>query len=40
MKTFKSLLIFMRACSDGLEWVGDKTIEEYIATADRGDWIL
>jgi len=40
MKTFKQLLTEHNACSYGMEWMGNRTIEEYIRDADRGDWML
>ena len=38
--TFKELLIKLDACERAKEWVGDMTIEELVATCDRGDWGL
>jgi hypothetical protein len=40
MKTFKELLIELRAYSDVIEWVEDKTIEEVVDQCHRGDWLL
>ena len=40
MKTFKELLIKLRACQEATEWAGDKTIEEVVAECHRGDWLL
>ena len=40
MKTFKKLLIELRACSDAREWAGDMTIEEVVEKCHRGDWLL
>ena len=30
----------MRACTEGIQWMGDRTVEEYMLTAERGDWVL
>jgi len=30
----------MNACSDAIEWVGDKTFKEVWETCPRGDWML
>jgi len=40
MKTLKEKLIELRICPPGVEWAGDKTIEEIWATCPRGDWML
>ena len=40
MKTFKELLINIRACEEAREWADNKTIEEVIETCHRGDWLL
>ena len=40
MKKFKELLIELRAYSDVIEWVEDKTIEEVVDQCHRGDWLL
>jgi hypothetical protein len=36
----KSKLIELNACSEALEWAGDKTWEEIYNTCHRGDWLL
>jgi len=36
----KDLLLKLRACEEAVEWAGDKTAEEVIATCYRGDWLL
>ena len=40
MKTFKKLLIKMDACRTGRDWVGDMSVETFVATCERGDWML
>lgn len=40
MKTFKELLIELRACGEVRTWAADKTIEEVIRDSQRGDWLL
>ncbi len=40
MKTFKELLIELRACSDARKWAVDMPIEEIVTTCHRGDWLL
>jgi hypothetical protein len=40
MKTFKELLIELRACKEACEWAADKTSEQVIAECHRGDWLL
>lgn len=40
MKTFKSLLIELRACEDAVEWANDMSIEEVVLKCDRGNWLL
>jgi len=40
MKTFKDLLIELKACKEACEWSGDKTIEQVVADCHRGDWLL
>ena len=40
MKTFKDLLIELKACKEACEWAGDKTIEQVVADCHRGDWLL
>ena len=40
MKTFKELLIELRACSEAREWAEDKTIEQVVEQCHRGDWLL
>jgi hypothetical protein len=36
----KEKLIQLNACSEALEWAGDKTWEEIYNTCHRGDWLL
>ena len=36
----KQLLIKLRACTEALEWAGNKTWEEVYNTCHRGDWLL
>jgi hypothetical protein len=36
----KDLLLKLKACKEAIEWAGDKTAEEVIATCHRGDWLL
>jgi hypothetical protein len=36
----KDLLLKLKACKGAVEWAGDKTSEEVIATCHRGDWLL
>jgi len=38
--TFKDLLIKLKACESARKWAEDMTIEEVVATCDRGDWLL
>jgi len=40
MKTFKKLLIKLRACNEAREWAGDMTIEQVVEKCHRGDWLL
>ena len=40
MKTFKELLIELKACESARIWAGDMTIEEVVAKCERGDWLL
>ena len=40
MKTFKDLLIELKACKEFCEWAGDKTIEQVVADCHRGDWLI
>jgi hypothetical protein len=40
MKTFKDILIKLKACESGRDWVGDKTVEEFVKDCQRGDWML
>ena len=40
MKTFKNLLIKMDACRTGRDWVGDMSVEAFVASCRRGDWML
>jgi len=30
----------IRACEEGLEWLGDRTLAEMWAECERGDWML
>ena len=36
----KELLMKLNACSEAMEWVGNKSWEECYATCHRGDWLL
>lgn len=36
----KEQLIKLKACEEARDWAGDKTIEEIVATCERGDWLL
>jgi len=36
----KDLLLKLKACEEAVEWAGDKTAKEVIATCHRGDWLL
>jgi hypothetical protein len=38
--TFKQYLQSVDACNPAIEWAGNKTIEEVVATCHRGDWLL
>ena len=38
--TFNQNLQFLNACKPTVEWAGNKTIEEFVATCHRGDWLL
>ena len=38
--TFRERLIEMGACSEAVDWVGDKTLAEAWATCERADWML
>ncbi len=38
--TFNQNLQFVNACKPTVEWAGNKTIEEVVATCHRGDWLL
>ena len=40
MKTFNQYLQSVKACDPAVEWAGNKTIEEVVATCHRGDWLL
>jgi len=40
MKTFKQVLEEINACSEALEWVGDRTLEQAWNDCHRGDWML
>ena len=37
--TFQEWLKEHNACEPGIDWVADKTFEEFYATCDRGDWM-
>jgi hypothetical protein len=38
--TFNQYLKSVNACKPNVEWAGNKTIEEVVATCHRGDWLL
>ena len=38
--SFRAQLIKWSACSPGLEWWGERTLEEGIRDCPRGDWLL
>jgi len=38
--TLRDQLVAIRACSDAVEWVGTRTIEQAWAECERGDWML
>jgi hypothetical protein len=38
--TLKQYLKSVEACEPAVEWAGNKTIEEVVATCHRGDWLL
>ena len=40
MKTLKTFLKKHNACSDSSEFAKDLTLEQFLATCERGDWIL
>jgi len=40
MKTLKTFLEKYNACSDSSEFAKDLTLEQFLATCERGDWIL
>jgi hypothetical protein len=40
MKNFKQYLKSLDACKPAVEWAGNKTVEEVVATCHRGDWLL
>lgn len=40
MKTFKQLLVELRACEEAIDWAQDMPIEEVVRTCHRGDWLL
>ena len=40
MKTLKEFLEKNRACKDGFDFAKDLTLEEFLNTCERGDWIL
>lgn len=39
-KTLKTFLLKHKACSDGYRFAKDLTLEQFLATCHRGDWIL
>ena len=40
MKTLKDFLIKKQACKDGFDFAKDLTLEQFLNTCQRGDWIL
>lgn len=40
MKTLKQFLEEHKACLDGFEFAKDLTLEQFLNTCERGDWIL
>ena len=40
MKTLKEFLEKNHACKDGFDFAKDLTLEQFLNTCDRGDWIL
>jgi hypothetical protein len=38
--SFRDILIAKRACSEAIEWVGDRTAQEAWDECPRGDWML
>ena len=38
--TLHDQLVAIRACSDAVEWVGTRTIEQAWTACERGDWML
>jgi len=38
--TFNQYLESLKVCKAAVEWAGNKTIEEVVATCHRGDWLL
>jgi len=40
LQTLHDQLVAIRACSDAVEWVGTRTIEQAWAECERGDWML
>ena len=40
MKTLEKFLLKNRACEDGFDFAKDLTLEQFLNTCGRGDWIL
>jgi len=40
MKTFDELLIDLHACEEAKAWAQGMTIEQVVASVERGDWLL
>ena len=40
MKTLKEFLIQKKACEKGFDFAKDLSLEQFLNTCDRGDWIL
>lgn len=40
MKTLEQFLKHHNACSDGYKFAKDLTLEQFLSTCQRGDWIL
>ena len=40
MKTLKEFLKRNQACEDGFDFAKDLTLEQFLKTCERGDWIL
>jgi hypothetical protein len=39
-KSFKEQLKDIKACSESIEWLQDKSLQEAFATCERADWML